>query len=142
MSLHSCGVLITLHHVNHKDEQHFKKTVPCPDLRLKKENVPLACYVRDSVVPQWHVTCNVIPLQLASSVPRSMKLALLPTVHAPAGQESLRHIALQHTRDRFRTTTQTARETVGIGRHRVSPNNIRRRLQAIRVHAAPRNRLR
>lgn len=46
-----------------------------------------------------------------------------------------RYIALQHTRDRFRTATQTARETPGNRGPRVSPNTIRRRLHQRGMHA-------
>ena len=46
-----------------------------------------------------------------------------------------RHIVLQHLRDRFHPATQTARETMGTRRPRVSANTIRRRLRERQMHA-------
>lgn len=46
-----------------------------------------------------------------------------------------RHIRLQHARDRFRAATQTAHETRGLWRPRVSANTVRRRLREQDMHS-------
>lgn len=46
-----------------------------------------------------------------------------------------RYIEMQHLRDRFRTATQTARETPGRNQPRISANTVRRRLRDRDLHA-------
>lgn len=46
-----------------------------------------------------------------------------------------RYIVMQHLRDRFRTATQTARETAGRHQPRISANTVRRRLRSRDLHA-------
>lgn len=46
-----------------------------------------------------------------------------------------RYIEMQHLRDRFRTATQTARETPGRHQPRISANTVRRRLRSRDLHA-------